>query len=287
MESRGIDAAGTPLAAHEWGEPGAPCVLFWHALGDHTGMQIAEAAPVLADRFGLRVAALDAPGFGASPPLDDPDGLALPSLAALALAAADELVLDRPVFAGASWGGFVALAAAALAPERLRGIALVDSGYQPAVSGEESLDELRRRWRSEEGFRYVSWEAWREDARRYFNRYTPELERALRAGFREEAGEVVSIMGPDLYATAIWTLQRDPWTNYLDGAAASRLPALLLVATEPADGRAERDEHVAEFAARVPQAEIAYLDGLPHHMLEHDPERVAVAIGRWARRLYP
>jgi pimeloyl-ACP methyl ester carboxylesterase len=286
MESRRIDAAGTPLAAHEWGDPGAPGVLFWHALGDHTGLQIAEAAPVLSDRFGLRVASLDAPGFGASPPVDDPDRLALPSVAALALAAANELGLERPVFAGSSWGGSVALAAAALAPERLRGLALLDSGYQPAMAGEESLDELRSRWRGEEGFRFASWDAWRDDVRGYFDRYTPELERALRAGFREEDGEVVSIMGPNLYATVIWALRRDPWTDYLDGVAASRLPVLLLVATEPAAERAERDEQVAEFAARVPQAEVVYLEGLHHYMLEEDPDQVADTIGRWARPLY-
>lgn len=286
VRSGTIDVGDMPLAVHQWGDEDAPGLLFWHALGDHTGLQIAEAAPLLVDRFGLRVAAIDAPGFGASPPVDHPDRLGLATLAPLALAAADALGLDRPVFAGSSWGGSVALAAAAVAPQRLRGIALLDTGYQPAMSGEESLDELRSHWRAQAGFGYANWDAWREDARAYFDRFTPELERTLRSGFREEGGEVVSIMGPDLYATVIWALRRDPWTNYLDAVAASRLPVLLLVATEPADQRAERDGQVAEFAARVPQAKVVHLEGLRHFMLEQDPDQVAHTIGRWARPLY-
>jgi pimeloyl-ACP methyl ester carboxylesterase len=288
MGTRAIDAGGTRLAVHEWGDDAAPGVLFWHALGSHTGRQFAEAAPILAREFGLRVAALDAPGFGGSPAVEDPDRLTLRSIAPLALAAAEELGLERPVFAGASWGGSVALAAAALEPERLRGIALLDSGYQPAMTGEESLDQLREHWRGQEGFRFASWDEWLAESREYFERFTPELEAALRSGFREEPdGAVVSIMSPELYATVIWTLRRDPWTNYLEAAGASGLPILLLAATEPQDRRSERDEQLARFAERVPKAEILHVEGAHHHVLEHDPEQVARALGAWTRRLYP
>jgi pimeloyl-ACP methyl ester carboxylesterase len=286
VRTRTIDVAGTRLAVHEWGEEGAPALLFWHALGDHTGLQMAEAAPILAGRFGLRVTALDAPGFGASPPIEDPERLALRSVAPLALAAADALGLDRPVLVGSSWGAAVALAAAALAPERLRGLVLIDSGYQPSPGSDESLDELRAHWRAQEGFRHLSWEAWRADARAYFGRFTPELERALRPGFREEDGEVVSVMGPDLYATVIWALRSDPSANYLDRVAASDLSVLLLVATEPPDPDGERAREVATFADRLPRSRVVHVEGAHHHMLEDAPEQVADAIGRWAGPLY-
>jgi pimeloyl-ACP methyl ester carboxylesterase len=286
VRTRTIDADGTTLAVHEWGDETAPAVLFWHALGDHTGLQIAEAAPILARRFGLRVAALDAPGFGLSPRIEDPELLALHSVAPLALAAADALGLDRPVLAGSSWGAAVALAAAALGGERLRGLVLLDSGYQPPQDGGESLEELRAHWRAQD-VRHPSWEAWRDDARAYFGRFTAELEQVLRAGFREEDGEIVSVMGPDLYATVIWALRADPSAGYLDGVARSGLPVLLLVATEPPDPDGERAQQVAAFVDRVPRTEVVHVEGAHHHLLEDEPGEVAATLGAWAARLYP
>ena len=108
----------------------------------------------------------------------------------------------------------------------------------------------------------------------------------LRAGFREEGGEVVSVMGPDLYATVIWALRSDPSARYLDGVARSDLPVLLLVATEPPDSDGERAQQVAAFVDRVPRTEVVHVEGAHHHLLEDEPEQVADAIGRWARPLY-
>ena len=112
------------------------------------------------------------------------------------------------------------------------------------------------------------------------------LEEALRHGIREEGGEVVSIMGPDVYASVIWSLIGDSWADYLDGAAASGLPVLLLAATEPAEKEDERARQLAAFAARVPQAEVVRLGGARHSLVEDDPEAVARELGGWLVRLY-
>ena len=42
------------LIYREWEADGPP-ILFWHALGDHSSMQMVEAAPVIARWFGYRV----------------------------------------------------------------------------------------------------------------------------------------------------------------------------------------------------------------------------------------
>ena len=286
MTSRTLDVAGTELCAHEWGGQGAPAVLFWHALGDHTGQQVAEVATLLVQDFGLRVVALDAPGFGGSPAFEEPERYELSSVVPLALGAADGLALERPVFLGSSWGGSVALAAAATAPDRLRGIALLDSGYQPAMTGGESLEELREHWRGEEGFRFATWDDWREDAHAYFSRMTPELEEVLRSAYRERDGEVVSIMGPDIYATVIWALRREPWTTFVPRVGRTGVPVLMLAATEPPERRAERTEELGAFAADVPQAVIRHVEGAGHPLLEERPEQVARAVGEWALPLY-
>ena len=171
-------------------------------------------------------------------------------------------------------------------PDRLRGIAALDSGYQPPTTARTTLAELQAHWRGEPGFRWPSWDAWREETRAAFPRLTPVLEEALRHGIREEGGEVVSIMGPDVYASVIWSLIDDSWADYLDDAAASELPVLLLTATEPAENEGERARQLAAFAARVPQAEVIRIEGARHSLVEDDPGAVARELGGWLARHY-
>src|SRR5215218_681145 len=130
-----LQAGDTELFVREWGQVASPPLLFWHALGDHTGLQVAEAAQILVADFGLRVIALDAPGFGESPPVTAPEDYTLRRLAGLVVSTAGALALDRPVLVGSSWGGSVGVATAATAPESIRGIALLDSGYQSGFEG--------------------------------------------------------------------------------------------------------------------------------------------------------
>jgi pimeloyl-ACP methyl ester carboxylesterase len=283
---RPVQAAGGDVYVREWGAESSPAVLFWHALGDHTGLQAAEAARVLVGEFGLRVVALDAPGFGRSTPVVAPEDYALSRLGPLVLSVAETLGLERPAFAGSSWGGSVALAAAAAGTERLRGIVLLDSGYQGPFTEEAPLDDLRRFWRAQPGFRFAGWPEWEADARAHFRRWTPALGELLREGFREEGGEVVSVMGPDAYATVIWTLCREPWTTFVPAVGGSGLPVLLLAATEPPEQENERAADLARFAGLVPQAHVERVPHAGHALLEEQPEAVARTMGDWLRRLY-
>jgi pimeloyl-ACP methyl ester carboxylesterase len=83
--------------------------------------------PQIADvNDGARVLAPDLPGFGGSPPLV----AAKPTMEAYAralLAWADGIGLGRFILAGHSMGGYIALAVARLAPERLDGLVLVST----------------------------------------------------------------------------------------------------------------------------------------------------------------
>jgi pimeloyl-ACP methyl ester carboxylesterase len=283
---RPVPAGDRRLFVREWGDEPSPALLFWHALGDHTGLQVAEAARILAGDFGLRVIALDAPGCGESPPVAVPEDYELSRLAALALSVAETLGLEAPAFAGASWGGSVALAAAAAAPGRVRGIALLDSGYQEPFTGDDSLEELQRFWRAQPGFRYASWGEWEADAREYFTRWTPELGALLREGMREHDGEVVSRLGPDAYAAVIWALRREPWSEFVAPVGGNGVPVLLLAATEPPEREAQRAGELERFVGLVPQARIERVPAAGHTLLEEQPELVARAVGAWAARLY-
>lgn len=67
----------------------------------------------------------DLPGFGQSRP--DGGALTIDDYAGMMLDLLDHRGIDRAVFAGLSMGGYVCLAVARMAPERLRGLILIDT----------------------------------------------------------------------------------------------------------------------------------------------------------------
>lgn len=84
--------------------------------------------------------AIDAPGFGSSPV---PEGEPALEVAADGIAATlDELGIERVVLAGLSMGGYLAMAFAERHPERLAGIALLDT---KATADPEAARENRLR----------------------------------------------------------------------------------------------------------------------------------------------
>ena len=116
-----ITVLGSRIAVKRWGE-GRP-VLALHAAG-HGGGDFALLAERIADPF--EVIALDWPGQGRSP-ADDGNARA-GRYADLALAACDELGLDRPLVIGNSIGGAAAIVAAAKAPDRFAAMVLCNPG---------------------------------------------------------------------------------------------------------------------------------------------------------------
>ena len=66
-----VELGNATLAVHEWGSPTGRPFFFWHALGPDAS---AEYFGPVAERLaaaGYRVVAVDGPGFGASPLLDE------------------------------------------------------------------------------------------------------------------------------------------------------------------------------------------------------------------------
>jgi pimeloyl-ACP methyl ester carboxylesterase len=280
VHDRTVEADGVPVAVHQWGKEDAPAVLFWHALGDHNGLQVAEVAGQLDREHGLRTIALDAPGFGATPPLRRPEDYRAPALVPFVDELLDQLGLEQAAFMGVSWGGSVGVYAAARLT-RVRALVLLDAGYRDLSSGAgQTLEELRTHWRGEEArFRSASWEALFAEGRAFYGRWSPEIETATRAAYREIDGEIVSIMGPDLYATVIWALhQAQPSACWAEVTGAAT-PLLVLAATEPADE--ERTEALSTFRAAVPGADVRVLAGAHHWLLEERPQEVASLVGDW------
>jgi alpha-beta hydrolase superfamily lysophospholipase len=71
VDEQFVDLSETKVFVRAWGERDARPALYWHGvfIAPRASMTINEAAPWLAEH-GLRVLALDAPGFGKSPALE-------------------------------------------------------------------------------------------------------------------------------------------------------------------------------------------------------------------------
>lgn len=257
-------------------------MLFWHALGDHNSLQLIEAGPILAGDYNVHLVGVDAPGFGASPARDDA-AYAVPALVEQAKAVLDELGLRRAAWLGSSWGASLGIHFTVQYAQRVSALVLLDGGYRdPGSDAGATLAEQRRHWRSHpEYFCFSDWDAVVADARSFFRRWTPEIEMLVRSAYREQNGEVVSIMGPDVYAAATAGILASPPSSAYGQLGRAGVPVLLLAATLPAETRAERAASAERFAELVPQAEIRWLDDTPHFMLEDKPERVAREVGDW------
>ena len=129
------DVDGGAIAWREAGE--GPVVVFLHGLG---GSRTAWDPQLegLADTY--RCVAWDLPGYGASPPLDRP--LTFPALADAVAGLLDALGVDRAPLVGLSLGGMVALHTALAHPDRVAGLALLDTSARFGADGTDP-DEWR------------------------------------------------------------------------------------------------------------------------------------------------
>ena len=140
--SRTVEAGGTRIHYHELGA-GEP-VLFLHAYGPGTTAWIVfhRAIGALAPHF--RCILMDLPNFSKTGPIVYREGVhAVQARTAVALL--DALGIERAVFAGHDWGGFVAWAMPVMHPERCAGVIGVNTPYVPFPTTERLRDILLSR----------------------------------------------------------------------------------------------------------------------------------------------
>lgn len=276
------------MHVREWGaEDGRPLV-FWHALGAaQSGAYLTELAPTLTEA-GLRLIAPDAPGFGESPPLP-PERYELESLVELLQGVVDEHGIERAILMGHSWGGSIAMAFAAKAPDRAEGLVLVDSGqmdYQdsPHFPHGKSLEEVIEDARgqtvrvAEDQLESAAQEGLRRPV-------TPGLLEAVKAGLREEDGELVGIVTPEVRGAVLHGITKMRVTELWPAIAEAGIPVLLLLATEPEETREQNERAAPIFAEQFPNAEIYWLEGAGHDLISDAGPEVARRVRDWAARL--
>jgi pimeloyl-ACP methyl ester carboxylesterase len=140
---RSVPGDGVRLHARDWGGDGQAVVLL-HGLASNC--RIWDGVAPLLVAAGLRTVALDQRGHGES---EQPDhGYDFATVGRDLEAAVAALGLTRPLLAGHSWGGNVALQYAAERDDRaVAGLALVDGGFievaaWPGMTREKAREQL-------------------------------------------------------------------------------------------------------------------------------------------------
>ena len=251
MEVGDVQVRGTQVLVRRWGSEGGKPLFYWHGGGGGSGETPVLAPPLTAAGYTLH--ALDAPGYGDSPPLD-PEGYAPPELAALAADLLDELGLAPAVWIGYSWGASIGLHTAARFPASVRALGLLDGGYlvaeddpdyDPNTDYEDELEELRRR--AEDG---ESWDA------------PPE------------------VIGASLVASRL-----APCSALYPTLAENGIPILLARATEPPELESVRRTALRRFQAGLPHARVVPIPNATHGVLSDNGPEVMRVLLAWLDEL--
>ena len=281
MDEFFVDLPETRLFVRAWGGPDSRPVVYWHGVNirARASMAVNEAGPLLAEH-GLRILALDAPGFGSSPALDPP-AYHPHALADLVPQLLDALGIPRAPLVGFSWGGDIGCHVGARHADRLTALVILDAGYSdPPFEPTQPLKE--RVAENEVAFEEYSVSSWDEvfaEARQRHRRWSAEVEASVRAGRREQNGRIVPAGDPRVIAAVEHGIAQAPPSTTRPALAASGLP-VLLVASDDAG-----QDDLASLAAQVPQAEIHQPGGVGHDVLVDGYPDVVHFVGTWLERL--
>jgi pimeloyl-ACP methyl ester carboxylesterase len=163
------------LSTHQLGE--GPAVVFCHGFPD-LAFGWRNQLQVVADA-GFQAIAPDQRGYGGSsaPPAVEDFGIA--QLTGDLVGLLDALEIERAVFVGHDWGGFVVWAMSVLHPERVRGVAGLCTPYMPFPSVAKHLEVVS----GEVERQYVAWFQQPGTAEAEMDpRVRPILTRILRSG---------------------------------------------------------------------------------------------------------
>jgi pimeloyl-ACP methyl ester carboxylesterase len=275
-----IGIPGGSLFVYEWGSAGDPPVVYWDGLGG-CGLHANEIAPVLAEKYRLRVIAPDAPGHGRSPALL-PDSFRPSLMAEVGANLLSELGVASAAFVGFSWGGRIGCSFAARFPDRTTSLSLIEGGHlrSPEIDGDDAADleacMVDARLETEEDS-FESWDAYFAFERESLGRWTPALAETHRAVMREENGRVVPILEAEVLGAIKHGSRREPVTETYPLIAAAHVPVLLL--TAPGHGSDAAGAAVAGFRSALPKARVESIPDAIHDLVSYAPGQVAELVG--------
>ena len=182
----------------------------------------------------------------------------------------------RFAVAGHSMGGRVAFEVFRAAPDRVSGMALMDTGSHPLPAGEAGEREAAGRYRLLEVAR-------RDGMRAMAHAWVQGMVHPSRLGDRVVIDSILDMFeskSPDIYAAQIRALLNRPDAGPVIDMI--RVPTLLLAGHEDAWSPPERH---AEMAAVIPNSTMVDIPTCGHMSTMERPEAVSAAMLEWLRQV--
>lgn len=130
-QQRFVDANGVRLSVYEAGEPSAPAVVFSHGFPELAYSWRKQLPAVAA--AGFHVLAPDQRGYGGSAKPTTVEEYDIVHLTGDLVGLLDAVEVDRAVFVGHDWGGFVVWQMPFLHPDRVAGVVGVNTPHVPRM----------------------------------------------------------------------------------------------------------------------------------------------------------
>ena len=265
----------------DWGGDGPP-ILALHGLAS-SAHWYDIVAPLLRGRY--RVIAPDQRGHGQSAQAGY--GYDWPTLASDAMGLLDHLGLQTAAVVGHSWGANVALNTAALYPDRVASLVMVDGGFfGRSIRGGATWEEFSTRLspRDVSGTRAEFLERMRGQLDVC---WSPEVKRVIQTMVVEdEDGRMQDILRPENHAQVLRAMWDHPASETWPGVS---VPSLLVPAGPTAERRDSRfaemrREMVAAAANAIPNVQVRWIPETIHDIGYHKPAELADIIASFLAR---
>ena len=274
-EGRWLNVDGLNMHYIDWGEGKNPLIALHGAASSCHWYDL--TAPHLAKSF--RVIALDQRAHGKT---DQPDtGYDWPTLAMDVIGALDQLGISRAAVIGHSWGASVALSLAALHPERITALVMVDGGFSSgARSSTMTWDEYKSRLSPRDIYgpkdRYLG-----ALQRQFSHCWNDRLEHIVMTMVRSDPdGTVHERLDLSNQQQMLWAMWSDPTQKLL---ARVECPTLLVAAeghpqTRSAEYIERRQSSVTETIAQLKNSKAQWVTDSGHDIGYEQPEELAKVI---------
>lgn len=261
---------------YEWGDRERPTLVLMHGAGG-TGLSFVELAERIKSDFN--VVSFDLPGHGKVAALGEEENYHPRQMAKWIKEKLDLLGLFNIYLGGHSWGAHLALYVAALYPELIKGLVLLDGGYLQQNPKGESDDQLLKNVEAfYESVRFPSQEAFLESEKADSSRWSKEIEAAALAQVTEIDGEIRLIVSPFTTMAIIKGIDAEPTAKIFTEVQS---PVLLLRSTLPNELENRRQESVKQFMDGLPQAKVQPILNTGHDIYRDAPEKIANKIIEW------
>ncbi|MFT5203377.1 MAG: pimeloyl-ACP methyl ester carboxylesterase [Candidatus Aldehydirespiratoraceae bacterium] len=245
--------AGDPdfhLAAHQAGD--GPAVVFCHGFPDLARGWHHQLVAVAAG--GFRVIAADGRGYGGSSCPEPIDAYTMTELTGDLVAMLDALEIERAVFVGHDWGGWVVWAMAILHPDRVAGVAAACTPYIPFPSIQKHIDLVE----GDVERQYVAWFQRDHEPEQHMDQHIATIvANTMRTGAPLAEVGAAAFADGKLNMNPFWNIENAPVTG------------------KPLFDKAETEEYVAQFTKTGFRGGINWYRNIDRNTADHPTIGVA------------